>query len=108
MVAGHGKFRVFLRDDKIVEIGLAGKFISESYAVVIRTEAYHHRAVESRLAQCDRHLVIVVADESFLSPYGLPVFINAVSCGVDKLETVFQRQCIGCGFLSLLVKAVSA
>ena len=90
VVASHGKLRMLLFDDKIVQFGLLRELIAESHAVVIDTETDDDVASAGRLAEVYLQLVVVVADGSRLAPYRLPCLVESSRPGAGLLKTVHE------------------
>ena len=94
MVAGHGKLRVLLLDDEVVEVVLLGELVAQAHAVVVDAEADDDVAVAGLLKEVDRHLVVVVADGRGLAPYGLPGLIKGGLRAALLSEAVHQAGLI--------------
>ena len=90
VVAGHGKLRMLLLDDKIVQLRLLRELIAESHAVVVDTETDDDVASAGRLAEVYLQLVVVVADGSRLAPYRLPCLVESSRPGAGLLKTVHE------------------
>ena len=74
MVLGHRELGELVLDHEIDQVRLLGEFVAEAQAVVVETEAHYHR--DAVLFEGDGHLVVVVADDGFLSPHRLPGFVE--------------------------------
>ena len=103
MVPGHCEAGKLLLDDKVGKLFLLREFITEPEAVVIEAEAYDHcdiigpaAAVEVFLCgEGDSHLVVVVADMAFLSPYRLPGLVKGRAGHIGESESVVEAYRVG-------------
>ena len=94
MVARHGKLRVFLLDDEVVEVVLLGELVAQAHAVVVDAEADDDMAVARLLKEVDGHLVVVVADGRGLAPHGLPGLVKGSLLAALLSEAVHQTGLI--------------
>ena len=88
MVAGHRELGELLLDHEIGQRLARGELVAESESVVEEPETDVHELVASGLAQFHEKLVVVVAYLGFLSPDGLPYFIERVRLGARELEAL--------------------
>ena len=109
MVASHGKLRVLLLDEEIVQFLLLRELIAQADAVVIHAEADDdgavalkerpaplvlalgsHLAVFVLIVQGHGQFVVAVADVAGLAPYGLPGLVERTLTGIHDAEAFHQ------------------
>jgi len=76
MVAGHGELRMLLLDDKIVQVLLKRKLVTESQPVVEQAETDQDIPLLSLLVERDGQFIVMIADLFFLAPDGLPGLVE--------------------------------
>ena len=95
VVACHGKLGVLLLDDKVVEHILLRKFVAQTHAVVVDTEADDDVARSGGLVEGHLQLVVVVAYGGGLAPYRGPCLVKRRGLRARHLESVHQIRLVG-------------
>ena len=90
VVASHGKLRVLLLDDEVVELLLLRKLVAQSHAIVVHAEAYGDVSLGGRLTQVHGHLVVVVSDGGRFAPHRLPRLVEGRCAVVGLLKSVHE------------------
>ena len=95
MVAGHGKLRVFLLDNEIVELFLLRELVAEAQTIVEQPEANDNLTFVLRLVEGHGQLVVVVAYLALFAPNRSPGLVETRCLSLGHRESVHQ---IGLGF----------
>ena len=103
MVTCQSEFCLFLLDCKIGKILLVGEFITKSEPIVEKAETNVHLPVIFLLRKMHNHFVVMVTYSAFLTPNGMPKFVERGICGGINgeacLEVCTTRYSIfGCGW----------
>ena len=76
VIASHCKLAVFFLNDEVGQILLSREFIAESQSVVEESESDENLSVVLLLIESNGHFVVVIPYLGFLTPHGLPRFVE--------------------------------
>ena len=95
MVAGHGKLRVFLLDNEIVELFLLRELVAEAQTIVEQPEANDNLPLVLGLVEGHGQLVVVVAYLALFAPNRTPGLVETRCLRLGHRKSVHQ---VGLGF----------
>src|SRR5574344_2036307 len=90
MVACHSKLCMFFFYNKIIQIFLLWKFITQSHSVIVNAKTDYHITIVRRLMKGYGQFVIMITNCGCLTPYRFPGLVESGSICISNSKTIHQ------------------